>query len=372
MKTRLSISMIVRDCATTLARCLKPFHGIADEIVYWDTGSRDSTVETIEELGRSLQIRTVAAHPHPSHDDYNTPLFFPDDPSSFRNPPSYWDNSYTGLPILADWGEARNISLDACTSEYVIRMDGDDECLIPENILPTMAYLDTRPDIDLVSAPYEIYKNGQLHMKTMFDRLWRRVSKRNMIFLSGRHTNLHWARSMHEHLVPKISENTLLATTGLLFRDWRDNPGVEPHIKYRNSKVLWRVFNTTDSPPPMFFLTLGRELLSDGDYDGALRFLDRALSDDSSMVLERVYQAEIFLLLAQAIRRGNLPYKDRALAALNRSIAFVPGFLNHWERYQMTQTEDDLKTLERMVVHLPDWNVPQDIIRDIHQAIAKG
>lgn len=51
MKPTLALSMIVRDAAADLPRCLASVSGIVDEIVITDTGSADNTVELARRLG---------------------------------------------------------------------------------------------------------------------------------------------------------------------------------------------------------------------------------------------------------------------------------------------------------------------------------
>ena len=82
----LSASLIVKDEELDIERCLLSLKGIADEIVVYDTGSTDRTVEIAESCGASV-IR------------------------------GYWDD---------DFGAARNRALKHCRGRWVIWVDADE------------------------------------------------------------------------------------------------------------------------------------------------------------------------------------------------------------------------------------------------------
>ena len=82
----LSLCMIVRDEEEMLPRCLEAIKDGVDEMIIVDTGSRDKTVEIAESFGA-----TVLHH------------------------------TWTG-----DFGEARNVGLDAATGDWLIIVDADE------------------------------------------------------------------------------------------------------------------------------------------------------------------------------------------------------------------------------------------------------
>src|SRR3954454_9355347 len=88
----LSLCMIVKDEEEWLARCLAAVKPAVDEMIIVDTGSTDRTVEIAEEVGA-----TVLHH------------------------------EWTG-----DFSAARNVSLDAATSDWVMYLDAD-EVLVEED-----------------------------------------------------------------------------------------------------------------------------------------------------------------------------------------------------------------------------------------------
>jgi len=89
---RLSLCMIVRDEQEMLPRCLAAVAGAVDEIVIVDTGSTDATIE----LARSVGARVIE---HP------------------------WTGSFA---------QARNVSLDAASGDWLLYLDAD-EVLVRED-----------------------------------------------------------------------------------------------------------------------------------------------------------------------------------------------------------------------------------------------
>lgn len=89
----LSLCMIVKDEEDMLPQCLAAVRGAVDELIVVDTGSTDRTVEIAEEFGA-----TVLHHE--------------------------WTGSF---------GDARNVSFDAATCDWVMYLDAD-EVLIEEDV----------------------------------------------------------------------------------------------------------------------------------------------------------------------------------------------------------------------------------------------
>ncbi|MDA8292564.1 MAG: glycosyltransferase family 2 protein, partial [Actinomycetota bacterium] len=81
-----SACLIVRDEQENLPRCLESMGGLADEIVVYDTGSTDSTVQIAEDAG----ARVVRG---------------------------YWDD---------DFGRARNDALAECRGQWILWLDADE------------------------------------------------------------------------------------------------------------------------------------------------------------------------------------------------------------------------------------------------------
>ncbi len=82
----LSASLIVKNEEENLPRCLASLTGLVDEVVVYDTGSTDATVE----IARRAGARVIEG---------------------------YWDD---------DFGRARNASMEHCAGEWVLAIDADE------------------------------------------------------------------------------------------------------------------------------------------------------------------------------------------------------------------------------------------------------
>ena len=221
---RLSLHMLVLNGAKVLDRALRPLSGVVDEICFTDTGSTDGTPEMIEALARTLGFacRSVLINPetHPE-------LYFIDEPATFQFgfPKTV---GFTGLPQLRDWSAARNLSVDLCQGDYILRIDSDDEVLRPDNILPALSMLDSHRQIDFLMCPYEIVSGGVIDHTTSHHFFWRNKSEHRFSYV------------LHEHIPGRKLDgsNWFIVQSGLLFRDWRDSHGLGVRVPHRNFKVL--------------------------------------------------------------------------------------------------------------------------------------
>ena len=211
-----------------LERALRPLQGIINEIVFTDTGSTDDTAPLIwrlaSEMGCSCKAAVQSPMIHPEE-------YILDAPSTFK---LSFPGKFTGGYILRDWALARNRSLRLASGQYVMKLDADDEVLRPEHILPTLDYLDTRPDIDIVMSSYETMcqtpgSPPQIEHISMYSRLWRRKSQ--IAFRGVCHENV-------DHQRASDGSNWLMIPGGLTVRDWRDSIGQGIRPAYRNFKVL--------------------------------------------------------------------------------------------------------------------------------------
>ncbi len=89
-----SLCMIVRDEESDLERCLASVKGVADEVVIYDTGSVDGTIELARRLGATVIE-------------------------------GYWDD---------DFSRARNAALAECSGRWILHLDADEELVAGQGL----------------------------------------------------------------------------------------------------------------------------------------------------------------------------------------------------------------------------------------------
>jgi glycosyltransferase involved in cell wall biosynthesis len=219
--------MLALNAASVVERALRSVARSADEISLVDTGSSDGTPEMVERLARDLgkiDVQCIRLRP-----DTHPGLYFQDLPSSWKRT---IPGPFTGLPILKDWSHARNLGLENCRGDWILKLDADDECMTPGGLQKTIQQLAKYPNIDYLACPYEIMNESPAIETIAYqDRLWR--NKASIRF----HLPLH-ERLLGENFQPGQKPNRLISAAGLRFRDWRDSIGLGVRIARRNFKIL--------------------------------------------------------------------------------------------------------------------------------------
>lgn len=146
---RVSLSMIVKDEAESIADVLADASAFCDELVVADTGSTDGT----QELARAAGARVV------------------------------------DVPWTDDFAAARNASLDACAGEWIIWLDADDRVppTAQQAFARVLAKLDA--DVDALTSPYHCAFDEHTGVP-VFTTVRERVLRRS--------AGLRWAGAIHE------------------------------------------------------------------------------------------------------------------------------------------------------------------------------
>lgn len=147
---QLSLSMVVRDEAARLERCLTSVAGFVDEMVVVDTGSQDETVAIAERLGARVEH----------------------------------------LPWPGDFAPARNHALQALRGEWVLVLDGDEQ-LLPEAI-PLLRKLMAEPEALLINL-LRLEEGARQAPYSSVSRLFRR------------HPAIQWSGAYHAQIDDSVS-----------------------------------------------------------------------------------------------------------------------------------------------------------------------
>ena len=144
----ISVCLIVKDEEEMLASCLESVADIADEIVVYDTGSTDGTVE----IARAAGARVIEG---------------------------YWDDSFA---------RARNAALAHARGEWVVSLDADETFLADPEALRTLLE-DRRSNVEAYLVAIEnLHGAGNARSVHTAIRLFRRTSST-------------WRHRLHEQVV---------------------------------------------------------------------------------------------------------------------------------------------------------------------------
>lgn len=216
----------------TILRGLRSLLGVASEVVLVDAGSTDGTPDLVADFcaREGLAFDCVLLSPVRNPD-----LFLLDVPSTWSRPVP---GPFTGLHVLRRFEVARNMGLDRCRGDVVVKLDADDEVLDLAGLAKVCDFLASSPGVGSVKCPYEVVQvaesqagvgkcevasDGRLVEKVLYDRVWRNVPE--VRFRQAIHEYL-WFEGLQEGL-------TNLGTV----RDHRDAVG-SCRVPNRNYKVF--------------------------------------------------------------------------------------------------------------------------------------
>jgi GT2 family glycosyltransferase len=239
---KVSACLITKDEEANIATCLASLDGFVDEIVIYDTGSTDATVEMARNLGATVIE-------------------------------GYWND---------DFSRARNVALEHCSGEWIAWLDAD-ETLVCEDIPALLALLDhVDPQMDGFSVPIDNLTgvgvgSGFVHSAC---RLFRRARCE----WTGRLHEQIAGRGDHRGIHQEPLESARILHTGYLDETMRARNKTE-----RNLRVALAEVDEADGWERGFSLTsLGRAYLTAGRFDEAFERCRQGLDYSDNPITRRL------------------------------------------------------------------------------------
>ncbi len=225
-----SATMIVKDEEAVLEECLTALAPWVDEIVVYDTGSTDATVQIAERCG----ARVVRG---------------------------YWDD---------DFAAARDRSLSECTHDWVFCVDADE--VVRGDPASARAVLGrTEANVLAVLVTSTTWTGGTTGHRMRSDRFFRR-------------SQIHWSGAVHERLVPRAGHGfragTGMVDCELLHSGYHAEVMKEKDKATRNAALAAKVAARVapgDAGWARAQCELGRTLLMAGSPEDAVEALARVL-----------------------------------------------------------------------------------------------
>lgn len=255
----LSVCLIVKDEERMLQACLESVADIADEIVVYDTGSSDRTVEIAQAAG----ARVIEG---------------------------YWDDSFA---------RARNAVLEQAKGEWVLSIDADENLLADPKSLRAML-ADRRSDLEAYLVAIEnLHGEGNARFVHTATRLFRR-------------TSCTWRHRLHEQIAAVDDPNRALRTgylsgTRIIHHGYMAEVFDSKNKAERNLALAQSAVDDNDLSKPYALMNYGRALEAAGRSNEAVETLLEAASISDSPITQRLAVVNLIYIL------GRLKRIDEAL-----------------------------------------------------------
>lgn len=231
---RVSVHILAVNAAQVIERGLRSLRGVVNEVVLVDSWSTDGTADVVSDFCKreKIDFKCVLLSP-PKQPE----LFILDVPSTWsRKVPE----PFTGCYILGRFDLARNLGLERCTGDVVVKLDADDEVLDPNGLVMVCRFVAENAGVKVAKCPYEVVvgdgfrptggrmvkaADGKLVEMVLYDRVWRNSP------------DIRFRQAIHEYLSFGGKVNEGLTNLGTV-RDHRDSPGVGCRVPNRNYKVF--------------------------------------------------------------------------------------------------------------------------------------
>ncbi|MHB1087760.1 MAG: glycosyltransferase [Acidimicrobiales bacterium] len=224
----LSVCLIVKDEEEMLGACLESVASVANEIVVYDTGSSDRTIE----IARAAGAKVLEG---------------------------YWDN---------DFARARNVALENATGDWVLTLDADEIFQCDADAL-TALLRGASAEVEAYMVAVENLEGaGSLGMAHMSVRIARR-------------TAAQWHYSLHEQLLPVDSPERDLrreywSEARIVHRGYLAQVMKSKNKAQRNLTIAKAALDEDEANRPYATLNYGRSLVMAGHLEEAVDVLREA------------------------------------------------------------------------------------------------
>jgi GT2 family glycosyltransferase len=259
----LSVCLIVKDEELMLPSCLESIADLADEIVVYDTGSTDRTIE----LARAAGARVIEG---------------------------YWDESFA---------RARNAALAQACGDWVLSLDADETLLADPSSLRALLS-DRRSDVEAYLVAIEnLHGAGNARSVHTAIRLFRR-------------TSCTWRHRLHEQVVAADDPGRRLRIgylTGarIIHRGYAAEVFESRHKAERNLAIAEAALEDDELSRPYALMNYGRALESAGRSVEAIDVLRQAAASAEDPITRRLAIKNLIYIL------GRLGRFDESLAQVD-------------------------------------------------------
>jgi GT2 family glycosyltransferase/tetratricopeptide (TPR) repeat protein len=259
----ISVCLIVKDEELMLPSCLESIADLADEIVVYDTGSTDRTIEIAREAGA-------------------------------RVTEGYWDESF---------GRARNAALAQARGDWVLSLDAD-ETLLADPVSLRSLLSDRRSEVEAYLVAIEnLHGAGNARSVHTAIRLFRRRS-------------CTWRHRLHEQVVAADDPGRRLRIgylTGsrIIHRGYTAEVFETRHKADRNLAIAEAALEDEELSRPYALMNYGRALESAGRSIEAIATLREAAASAEDPITQRLAVKNLIYIL------GRLGRFDESLAQVD-------------------------------------------------------
>ncbi len=298
---QISVAMIMKNEAAELADCLASVRSLADEIVIYDTGSTDGSVE----LARSLGAVVIEGE---------------------------WRN---------DFAWARNQALQAARGTWILSIDADERLEIDHAVVPEIrGLLSDNPPVDrfiieLFDLQGSVHAPVRSNSGVPMARLFRRVSCR-------------WVGALHEQpdIAPGGPPVRSVSLPGIryLHRGYLDEYVKGRNKWVRNLEVAVASLDVrSDSDKECF--DLGRSLRSVGEHARAFTMFERAAQLAQNATITRgALEFAVLVLCETGQAAATAPYLERLEALVGGE--GPARYLRGWTHIHLSEWEDAVRCFE--------------------------